>query len=145
MRLEGAIPPNATFPNSRWQPVAIGRIDIRQGAVKGPHLRHGGAADEWQHGATLWYMSLPAGDGYRWYEVSYKHHGLRRGPLVGPFAIQEIGNDIYGNADDAAGPGMHTIELESGPTLIDDEATPAFVERWLSRLALAYHGRLGPF
>jgi hypothetical protein len=40
---------------------------------------------------------------------------------------------------------MHTIELESGPILIDDENSESFFERWLARLVQAYHGRLRPF
>ena len=66
-------------------------------------------------------------------------------PLTGPFAIQELGNDIYAHAEAAAGPGMHVIEIESGPTAIDDEMSGAFIERWLARLASAYDGRLRPF
>ena len=95
-------------------------------------------------GATLWFMRLRGGEA-RWYEVSYKRHALTRGPLIGPFAIQDVGNDIYGHAEAAAGPGMHVIELESGPTAIDDEMSEPFIERWLGRLALAYNGRLRPF
>jgi hypothetical protein len=49
---------------------------------------------------------------------------------------------VYGHAEAAAGPGMHVIELESGPTAIDDEMSGTFIERWLQRLALAYNGRL---
>jgi hypothetical protein len=51
----------------------------------------------------------------------------------------------YGEADRAAGPGMHTIEVEFGPAPIDDENAGSFFERWLTRLAQAYEGRLRPF
>ena len=65
--------------------------------------------------------------------------------MIGPFPIQSLGNNIYGEADRAAGPGMHTIEVEFGPTPIDDENAESFFERWLARLAQAYQGRLCPF
>jgi hypothetical protein len=84
-------------------------------------------------------------DEFRWYEVSYKQHGLYRGPLIGPFAIQEVRDDIYAHADAAAGPGMHVIKIESGPTPIDDEAADDFVERWLSRFVDAYNERVTTF
>jgi hypothetical protein len=64
---------------------------------------------------------------------------------MGPFAIQHLGNDIYRQADLAGGPGMHTIEVDFGPVPIDDEDSDAFLERWLTRLAHAYEGRLRPF
>jgi eukaryotic-like serine/threonine-protein kinase len=131
--LEGAVPPNTRFPSARWEVLAIGRIHVKQGAPP------------WNHGATVWYMRLRPDTGYRWYEVSYKRHALFAGPLIGPFAIQELGYDIYGEADRAAGPGMHTIEVESGPVAIDDENSDSFFERWLTRLAQAYQGRLRPF
>jgi len=134
VELQGAVPPNAVFPNSKWDVLAIGRIDVKQLA------QH-----EWNHGATLWYMRFGRGEGYRWYEVSYKRGALFTGSLIGPFAIQYLGDDIYGHADAAAGSGLHSIEVEFGPTPIDDEAVNAFVERWLARLAAAYEGRLRPF
>ena len=79
---------------------------------------------------------------YRWHEVSYKHNAFYdRGPSVGPFPIQAV-DDIYANADGAAGGGMHTIEIEFGPVPVEAEDLDAFVERWLSRLATAHKGRL---
>ena len=75
-------------------------------------------------------MRLRGGE-TRWFEVSYKRHALPPGPLSGPFAIQESGNDIYRHAEAAARRGMHVIEVESGPTAIDDEMSGAFIERWL--------------
>lgn len=133
LELQGAVPPNVDFSRVQWEPLAIGRIRVAQRR-----------RDEWSHGATLWFMRLRGGE-TRWFEVSYKRHALTRGPLAGPFAIQELGNDIYAHAEAAAGPGMHVIEIESGPTAIDDEMSGAFIERWLARLALAYDGRLRPF
>jgi len=133
IELQGAVPPNVSFARIQWEPYAIGRVRVLQ--------RRG---DEWSQGATLWFMRLRGGEA-RWYEVSYKRHALTRGPLIGPFAIQDVGNDIYGHAEAAAGPGMHVIELESGPTAIDDEMSGPFIERWLGRLTLAYNGRLRPF
>jgi hypothetical protein len=131
---QGAIPPNATFPSAKWEAFAIGRIEVKQTK---PH--------EWNHGATLWYMRLPSQTTCRWYEVSYKRNAFYKGAIEGPFAIQQVGNDVYGHADAAAGPGMHVIELEAQPRPIDDEDVEAFVERWLERLAQAYNGRLRPF
>ena len=81
----------------------------------------------------------------RWYEVSYKKNALAGAPLAGPFAIQDVSNEIYQRADEAAAPGMSMIELESRPEPIDDENTEQFIERWLARLALAFQGRLRPF
>jgi len=133
IELQGAVPPNVNFARIQWEPYAIGRVRVLQ--------RRGG---EWSHGATLWFMRLRGGEA-RWYEVSYKRHALIQGPLIGPFAIQDVGNDIYGHAEAAAGPEMHVIELESAPTAIDDEMLSTFIERWLGRLALAYDGRLRPF
>jgi eukaryotic-like serine/threonine-protein kinase len=131
--LQGAVPPNVSLGSARWQVLAIGSIRVSQ---KNP---------QWSHGATLWYMRLRVDAGYRWYEVSYRKHALVSGPPIGPFPIQDIGDDIYRQADMAAGPGMRVIELESGPTPIDDEQSESFFERWLARLAKAYSGRLCPF
>jgi serine/threonine protein kinase len=134
IEFQGGTPPDALFPNARWNVLAIGQIRVGQGG-----------RDEWSHGATLWYMELQTHAGYRWYEVAYKRHALVAGPLIGPFPIQDIGYDRYGEADRAAGPGMHTIEVEFGPAPIDDEDAESFFERWLERLAQAYGGRLRPF
>ena len=124
----------ATFPHSKWEPFAIGRIGVTQtGRI------------EWQHAATLWYMRLIEKAELRWYEASYKKHAFAGGPLVGPFAIQDVGDEIYRLADEAAAPMMSLIEFESGPVAIDDENTEQFVERWLGRLAQAFHERLRPF
>jgi hypothetical protein len=90
-------------------------------------------------------MQLPTDTEYRWYEVANRRRALSAGPLVGPFPIQNLGDDIYGVADRVAGPGMHTIEVEFGPTPIDDENAESFFERWLTRLAQAYEERLCPF
>ena len=133
-RASEATPPNVTFPNSGWEVRAIARIRVDQIG-----------RNEWKHGATLWYARIRGAGELRWYEVSYKRSALVRGPLIGPFAIQDLGNDIYREADLAAGPGMHTIEVEFGPAPIDDEAINNFIERWLARLAQAYNGRLRPF
>lgn len=132
--LDGPLPPNVTFPYSKWQPLAIGRIEVTQSE---PH--------EWEHGATLWYMRINEKAELRWYEVSYKQNALVGGPLVGPFAIQSLGDSVYQRADEAAGPGMGVIQLESRPEPIDDENTDKFVERWLARLAQAFNGKLRPF
>jgi hypothetical protein len=131
--LEGAVPPNVFFRNGTWEVMALGSIRVSQ---KEP---------PWSHGATLWYMKLGANAAYRWYEMEYRKHALAGGPPIGPFPIQEIGNDIYGQANLAAGPGMHVIELNFGPVPIDDENMQAFLERWLTRLAQAYSKRLRPF
>jgi serine/threonine-protein kinase len=133
VELQGATPPNAQFSSANWDVVAIGQIQVTQ------------IRPEWSNGATLWYMRLKTAPGYRWYEVAYKRHALFQGALVGPFPIQKLGQDIYGQADRAAGPGMNQIEVDFGPTPIDDEDAEAFYERWLTRLAQAYEGRLRPF
>jgi hypothetical protein len=134
IELEGATPPNALFPNAKWNVVAIGQIEVTQLG-----------RNDWSNGATLWYMQLRTDTGYRWYEVAYKRHALSQGPLVGPFPIQKLGRDIFREADMAAGPGMHMIEVDFGPTAIDDENAESFYERWLTRLVQAYEGRLRPF
>jgi hypothetical protein len=131
--LQGVVPPNIFFRNGTWQVMALGSIRVAQ---KEP---------PWSHGATLWYMRLGANEVYRWYEMEYRKHALARGPLMGPFAIQEIGHDIYQQANLAVGLGMHVIEVNFGPVPIDDENIEAFLERWLTRLAKAYSGRLCPF
>lgn len=131
--LEGAVPPNVFFRNGTWQVMALGSIRVGQ------------ANPPWSHGATLWYMSLGREVAYRWYEMEYRKHPLSSAPPIGPFAIQEIGNDIYRNADLAAGPGMNMIEVNFGPVAIDDENVESFLERWLARLAQAYNRRLRPF
>ena len=46
------------------------------------------------------------------------------------FRTDSIGDQIYIHADLAAGPGMHEIEIEFGPSAIDDEDLPLFIERW---------------
>jgi hypothetical protein len=131
---QGATPANVVFPQWQWEAVAIGSVRVIQ-AWPAP----------WTHGATLWYMRRRPEDGFRWFEVSYKRNALTRGALVGPFPIQEVGDMLFVAADMAGGPGMHSIEVESGPTPIDDEDVEKFVERWVSRLADAYTGRLRPF
>jgi len=40
---------------------------------------------------------------------------------------------------------MQVIEVDFGPTPIDDENDDSFLDRWLTRLAQAYEGRLRPF
>src|SRR3982074_2871618 len=82
---------------------------------------------------------------YRWNEVAYRRHALSSASLIGPFPIQDLGDDIYRHADLAAGPGMHTVAKEFGPVAIDDEDSNSFIERWLTRLAQAYNRRLCPF
>jgi serine/threonine-protein kinase len=132
--LEGQIPPNVSFPATKWKVASMGRIHVHQAA---PH--------EWEHGATLWYMERQLNPGYRWYEVSYRKSAFSGGHLIGPFAIQSIGEDIFRHADLAAGPGMHVFDVESGPTPIDDENMEEFLNRWLTRFAQVYQGRLRPF
>lgn len=134
IELEGGTPPNVAFPNSGWKVLAIGRVDVHQASPRA-----------WHYGATLWYMQLNPQTGYRWYEVAYRHRALSSSPPAGPFPIQVLGYDIYREADRAAGPGVRPIELESGPSPIDDENADVFFERWLERLAQAYEGRLRPF
>jgi eukaryotic-like serine/threonine-protein kinase len=132
IHLEGAVP-NVFFRNGTWQVMALGSIRVWQ------------EEPPWSHGATLWYMRLGREAAYRWYEMEYRKHALSAGPLIGPFAIQEIGDDMYRHADLAAGPGMHPIEVNFGPVAIDDENVESFLERWLARLAQAYSRRLCPF
>ena len=133
MMLNGAIPPRAEFQRLRWEPFALASIEVTQ------RRNH-----EWLYGATLWFMSIAGGD-CRWYEIAYKKHALTGGSPVGPFPIQKLEGDFYTQAALASGPGMHVIEVESGPTSIDAEDAPAFIERWLGRLAQAYEGRLRPW
>ncbi|HKU25540.1 MAG TPA: serine/threonine-protein kinase [Candidatus Sulfotelmatobacter sp.] len=133
IELQGAVPPNVTLGNGMWDVVAIGLIRVTQ------------KAPEWMHGATLWYMRSRQNSDFRWYEAAYKRHALSLGPIVGPFPIQDLGNDIYQHASLAHGPGMNVIELEYSPSAIDDENVESFIERWLERLAKAYNGRLRPF
>jgi serine/threonine-protein kinase len=134
IEFEGSVPPGVLFGGSKWDVLAIGGIVVSQG-----HL------PTWTHGATLWYMRRQANGAYRWHEVSYRRNAFTAGESIGPFQIQAIGDDIYKHADLAAAPGMHTIEVDFGPTPIDDEDTAIFVERWIERLARAYDGRLRPF
>jgi hypothetical protein len=91
-------------------------------------------------------MRLHQDMSYRWYEVSYKQHPLfaPESNLPAPFAIQDLGNDIYNQADRAAGPGMHPIAIDFGPVSIDDEDSGQFCDRWLGQLVKAYHGKLRP-
>ena len=98
----------------------------------------------WSRGATLWYMRLGASEGFRWLEASYRFDPRFDGPSVGPFPIQDAGDDIYGHADAVAGPGVFNIELDYGPTPIDDEASQGFIERWLAYLVQSYRGKLPP-
>jgi eukaryotic-like serine/threonine-protein kinase len=133
IHLEGAVPPNVFFRNGAWQVLALGSIRVWQ------------EEPPWSHAATLWYMRLGPDAAYRWYEMEYRKHALTKGPPIGPFAIQEIGDDIYGQANLAAGPGMHVIEVNFGPVPIDDENLESFLERWLARLAQAYRRQLCPF
>src|SRR6266478_24341 len=127
------VPPDA-FEMSKWRPVAMGIIQVSQ---EEPH--------PWKHGATLWYMAITESAEYRWYEVSYKRHAFSGGPLVGPFPIQDVSNEMFRAAASAAAPGMSLIEIQFGPEAIDDENVARFTQRWLERLALAYQGRLRGF
>jgi serine/threonine protein kinase len=132
--IDGAVAPSMPFFRSKWDVLAMARIEVKQHK---PHY--------WSHGATLWYMRLRPEVEYRWHEVSYKRNALINGPIDGPFAIQSVGDNIYAHADAAAGPGMHVIEVDFGPEPIDDEDSDSFFERWLTRFASAYEGRLRPF
>jgi len=131
---EGSVPPGPLFNQAKWDVLAIGRIVVSQVTPRA-----------WSHGATLWYMRLRQDSAFRWHEVSYRRNAFVQGPLIGPFPIQAVGDDVYRHADLAAAPGMHTIEVEFGPSPIDDEDTSMFVQRWLARLADAYDGHLCPF
>ncbi len=134
IQLQGAVPPNVFFRSGAWQVISIGSIRVAQ------------EEPPWSHGATLWYMRLGPEAGYRWYEMEYRKYVLlASGSLIGPFAIQELGNDIYLQANLAASPGVHDIEVNFGPVPIDDENVESFLERWLARLAQAYSRRLRPF
>ena len=128
---EGAVPTNVFLGSAKV--LAIGSIRVSQ---KNP---------QWSHGATLWYMRSQAVADCRWYEVAYKKNAIASGPIIGPFPIQDVENDIYRHANLAAGPGMHVIQVDFGPTPIDDEDSESFFERWLAHLAEAYGGRLRPF
>jgi serine/threonine-protein kinase len=130
---QGAVPPNIVLGNGAWEVAAIGSIRVNQ------------RTPEWKHGATLWYMRSRRSPDFRWYEVAYQRHALSSGPIVGPFPIQDLGDDIYRHASLAAGPGMHVILVDFGPAPIDDENEAAFFQRWLERFVKAYNGRLGPF
>lgn len=61
----------------------------------------------------------------------YEHHPLV-GRDAGPIRVLD-----YGEADAAAGPGMHTIQLAEAPTPIDDENVDHFCDRWAAHLARA--------
>jgi hypothetical protein len=113
---------------AKWDPVVRGKIEVQQ--QRPP---------QWSHGATLLYMRLSDGAEYRWYEVSFVDHPLMSGVPRGPYALDDIRE-----VDRAAGPGMHTTQIESGPTSIDGEDMESFIDRWVNRFALAYNGKLGP-
>src|SRR5581483_2144967 len=117
------------LPMSKWDVVTYATISVQQ--LDG---------EPWSHDATLWYMRLPGHDEYRWYEVSYRRNALLTEGPGGLFAITDV-ND----ADLAAGGGMHVTEIASGPTPIDDENEPAFIDGWLHRFALAGQGKLRGF
>ena len=134
MQLDGPVPPGIIFESSKWEPFALGQIEVIQGG-----------RNAWEHGATLWYMRLAPNAPIRWYEVSYKYNAFVQPRKLSPFPIQELPKDAYKHADLAAGSGMHTIELVGPPTPIDDEHESDFIERWIARLVSAYDERLRPF
>jgi hypothetical protein len=126
--LPRALPLNE-MPLSKWDAILSGTVSVTQ--ERDPR---------WSHGATLWFMRLPTNTDYRWFEVSYKNNALfPQRTARGPFSVTGEA------ADRAASVAMTEIGIESGPTPIDGEDAHAFVDRWLERLVLAYHGRLQPF
>lgn len=73
--------------------------------------------------ASLWYAKLPNATAYRWVEMSYFQPFSQENQA--PYAITDPGQ-----ADSAAGRGMHGIQIAWGPQPIDDENLTEFCERW---------------
>jgi serine/threonine protein kinase len=85
--------------------------------------------------ASLWYAKLPGATAYRWVEMSYFRAFSAEDEA--PYAITDPGQ-----ADSAAGPGMHSIQIAWGPQAIDDENLDGFCERWAALLAKGTKGGL---
>lgn len=115
------------FKNSRWDVVASAIITVTQ---NNPTL--------YKWSANLWYTNLGQGEEYRWWEALYFTHPLiRKRSSHEPFALKDLKD-----ADLAAAPGMHNVELAAKPRPIDDEDSENFYNRWMSLLAKAYQGQL---
>ncbi len=120
------IPPPSRSRLSKWDFVAGAMISVEQFQAR------------YVRSASLWYAQRPGESDFRWYEVAYE-----TSPMLGerrrfePFAIENVIE-----ADRAAGPGMHTIQIASGPHLVDDENAQEFCDRWCSVLARAVNGTL---
>lgn len=120
-------PPIDGMPHSHWDVLSAGIVSVRQKT-----------RTRLDYEATLFFMALPGtGQGYRWYEVSYRDSAALRQRRVGPYAVR-----LLADADLAAGGGMHTVEIHFGPAAIDGEDSPAFFGRWLECLVTAFEGGL---
>jgi hypothetical protein len=121
------LPQNA-FSQSRWDVIsgAIIKIDQKE-------------RNEYHWSANLWFTDLGKASGYRWWEVTYMTHPLKRqNKQFEPFAV-----DDPAIADSAAGPGMSAVQFGAKPKLADDEAIDEFCNRWADLLAKAAKGELG--
>lgn len=115
------------FCQSGWDVIIGATIKVSQ-AVPG-----------YERSASLWYSKMTTDDNYRWREVSYRTTGFVTGQRIyEPFALTDVAE-----ADLAAGPAMHIIQIEFGPKPIDDEDFDEFFERWAKILAKAVSERLG--
>ena len=124
LRSEAPIPKDA-FPQARWDVVTGAIIQVKQ------------AAPTYEWTASLWYTDRGHQSGYRWYEVAYQTGAFSsRRAAYEPFALNPE------EADRAAGPAMHIVNVAYGPFAIDDEDVDAFCDRWARLLAAACKGEL---
>lgn len=105
------------FSQSRWDIVCMAQIKVAQ------------EQPEYVWSACLWYMKLPQGSEYRWYEVSYWSW---QGNNYQPFATSDLRS-----ADIAASNVMGLVNIAFGPEPIDDEKEDDFHDRWIWLVAKA--------
>jgi len=115
--------PEHAFRSSTWDVVLGAIIAVRQ--KENPYM--------WA--ANLWFGRIPGDDAYRWWEVGYMSHPVaERRRRDAPFAVDQKRMD---EADEAASPGMNTVQFAYGPVAVDGEHSEAFFDRWCRLFAHA--------
>ena len=116
-------------PIHNWDVVAWAPIEVSC-------TPNGGQPYTWS--ASLVFVDLGDGNGYRWCEVSFYEQVSQRTRDV-PFALDPNEEDFQG----AISPTMTRNVVAFGPSsLSGDEAKGAFLERWTGRFADAMLGKL---
>ena len=119
--------PIGTFERSGWNVLSGAIIQVTQ---ENP---------PYSPSSALWYMDPNGGENYRWHEVSYWNMAFSS---KGTKYDEPNACINFVDADFAAAPIVHSVNIAFGPKLIDDENAEDFFERWMSIFARAAEGKL---